>query len=366
MKLTLNSKLLATALLSLKSIAKPNGTHPELSNVVFKAEGETLTLIGMDLEKQLTIRIPCKVDKPGATTISCAKMSASVATLSDADLTIETDDKNQSKIKCAGYQALRPGLAVEDMPPFIESKDGVVVTIPIETLNAALKKSLLFCATQVESVGSRAHLRSVQIVSSDGKLRIQGTAGPRVLLYQTVIEYDSKIQCFIPADSIPAMSSLSNIGDAKLSMSSEVVSAETDVATFSTRLIEGQIQDLAKVVIPTELPIKITANRVQLLDLIGRVSVDTSENARGVDVTSDGKKLTIRAQDGNDVSQDSMAVKKGSGKIAFGINPDFLRDALKCMDGDEVTIECKDEMTAIVLREGPITCVISPMKIGKA
>lgn len=366
MKLTLPTKQLLAALATVKGIAKPSTTHPILSNVCISATADdTITLLGMDLEKQLTITMPAKVKEVGRTTLSCAKLHDSLAKARGADCVIETNDAHQSTIRVGNAVTKLLGLPPEDMPQPIELIKGTVVYISASMLNSFLGKSLVHSSTDK----SNGILQSVTALSRDGKLNFQATNRKRAIMCNTEIDFTADDLFIIPKESVPMMVSLASEGEIELKFCEGAMFVKTDNCSFATKLIEGRMPDF-KSAFPDVRPIEIMANREELIGVIEYAEVQTTEAAYRVSIGCDGSKIVAKGcgslvdnkEEGfMDMNQDSMPVMKGSSKIEFNINPLYFRDALKCMSNDEVKLEMVDHRMPVVIQEPGIICMIVPM-----
>lgn len=365
MKLTIPTKQLLAALATIKTIAKPSTTHPILSNVCITATAEGITLLGMDLEKQLTIDLPATVKKQGSTTLSCVKLHDSLAKARGADCQIETNDAHETTVRVGSAVTKLRGLAPEDMPQPIDASGGIVVHIPATTLAAHLTKSLVHSAIDK----SKAILQSITAVSRDGKLNFQATDNKRAIMCNPEIDFATKDQFIIPKESVPPIITLATDGEIEMMFCEGALIVKSDNAFFATKLIEGRLPDF-KTMLPNDLPVKITANREELIGIVEYAEVQTTELARRVALSCDGSKITAKGAGGvidsdkdtfMDMNEDAMQCAKGSSQIAFAVNPQSFRDSLKCFSGVDVTLEMVNEKQAIIIREPGIICMVMPM-----
>lgn len=362
MKITCSTKMLLAALSSQKSIIKPSRPHPILGNVCFIADGKTLTIEGMDLEKKKSLAIPCRVIKPGSVCINYAPLFAYLSTRSEPDCEISVDDKNVSTIKLGRSVNKMPGLPIGDRPPWVEPVNPKSLTIPAALFNECLTKSLVQAATE----DTRGYLVSVMFVSRNGMLNIQATNGQRMIIHYTDIPYAKNEQCIIPSDSISSLSTLATMGDVELKIGDNILTASVENCQYSTKLIEANVQDFEKTFPPQDkLGIKIIVEREKLLAEIVNAETQVSEERRSIAIVCDGSEITIQAQ-GQDIGNvtNPCDVKPRSHAISFAVNPQFMRDALNAFDEDEVTIHFLDEITPFLIRNESKVSVVYPQRLG--
>lgn len=367
MKLTIPTKLLLAALATIKPIAKPSTTHPIIGNVAITADKDSVTLMGMDLEKQLVITLPCKVKESGSTTMPCNRLHDWLSEVGAPECTIDTTKNHESTIKAGTAVCKILGMGVEDMPPSISVADGEGVMIPASIFNSFMSKSLL----HAHDDKSKALWMSVQLLVRNGMLNMQGTNGQRAVMCATELGFEEEGQFIVPRESVPAMVTVATEGELELLFGDGALSVKTEGCAFSTKLIEGVMPDYEKA-FPPERPIKITVNRQELERIVRIAEKGTSEQASHIILSCDGSKLTAKGSiavinNGNegffDMSEDYVKCKKGSGVIDVKCKPEYMRDALKCMANDEVTLEFVDNRTAFVIQEPGVSVMICPMRL---
>lgn len=375
MKFSIPSKQLASALATLKPIAKPNTTHVILGNVCITADKESVTLLAFDLDRQLEITLPAKVKKQGSATIPCNRLADFLEDL-DGECVIESSEVTnagppstteiQNVIRCGSAVAHIAGLPMDEFPPRIAVVEGSEIHMPAKQFNDLLSKSVL----NASSDESRATLCSVMIVAWNEKMEIWGADGRRGIICGTDIDMKSG-EHIVARESIPSMVKLSTDGEIAICFGENTMSVKAESIEFRTKLIEGTPPRLHQV-FPPELGLKIIANRTELDSIAKRAQKGTSEAATFIILECDGKTISASGQkvsktSGNDffdMNLDSAKVAKGSSPIKIQVNPQFFRDALKCMTKDEVTIQLIDDISPIVIEEGNVHCCMMPMRIG--
>jgi len=362
MKLTIPTKSLLTALTSLKSVAKPATTHPILSNIRLTATTDSVELMGMDLEKQLAIKLDCKVSEPGSTTINCTRLHALLSTRREQECSIATDEKHVSTVKCGQSVTKMPGLSPDEWPPMIETKDGIEITLDAKTFSDALTKSLVFASLDK----SRMILNSVFLVSRRGNLNIQATDGRRMVIFDTTTTLDSKESYIIPRESVPTIAAMCVAGNVTLTLSEGSLTASTGEQSLSTKLIEGSMGDFEKHFQKKEERTgKVIANREELLSEIDSAGTQVSELSKSISFECDGKSITVSARSKDEGSiTNRMECKSGSSAIKFGVSPSYFRDALKTIESEDVELEIKSDVDPIVIADGAVTMCVMPMRVA--
>jgi DNA polymerase-3 subunit beta len=68
MKLTIERAALMRCLNHVQSVVERRNTIPILSNVLIKADGDSLSMTTTDMDLEINESVAAKVDRPGATT----------------------------------------------------------------------------------------------------------------------------------------------------------------------------------------------------------------------------------------------------------------------------------------------------------
>ena len=137
--------------------------------------------------------------------------------------------------------------------------------------------------------------------------------------------------------------------EARFTLGSKHLMFQIGEATLVCRLLEGEFLDWRRV-LPTENPIKLTANVEQLNASIERVSLIVSERLKSPvrcvfsDNSADFKTVTTIG-----AAHDVCSVAGDGKNLEIGFNCRYLLDALKAVPAQEVTLELSNGLSPIVL-----------------
>jgi DNA polymerase-3 subunit beta len=92
MKLSIERAALLRAVSQAQSVVERRNTIPILANVLIEAEGDTASFRATDLDIEVVDRIPAKVERAGATTVSAVTLHEIVRKLPDGALVNITED----------------------------------------------------------------------------------------------------------------------------------------------------------------------------------------------------------------------------------------------------------------------------------
>src|SRR5437899_8375027 len=100
MEITVSKVELLRELTATQGVVERKTTIPILSNYLFEASGDKLSLTATDLDLSLRTACSAKVKKDGSCTIPARKLHDYVKLLPDADITIKLLDNHLVSIRC--------------------------------------------------------------------------------------------------------------------------------------------------------------------------------------------------------------------------------------------------------------------------
>src|SRR5207247_9382273 len=109
-------------------------TIPILSNYLFEAAGDKLSLTATDLDLSLRTACTAKVKKEGACTIPARKLYDYVRLLPDADITIKLLENHWVSIRCGRSNTKLVGMARSNFLALPMFPSAVVVKLPSAVL----------------------------------------------------------------------------------------------------------------------------------------------------------------------------------------------------------------------------------------
>jgi DNA polymerase-3 subunit beta len=135
-------------------------------------------------------------------------------------------------------------------------------------------------------------------------------------------------------------------------------------ATLTSNLVEGQFPPYDDV-IPKDTDKKMTASTADFLSAIRRAALLTTEESRGVRLAFNkkGLVLTSRSPESGEATINFPCKFEGA-DIEIGFNPNFVVDALKVVDTDEVSLEMQAPNRPGLLKAGAdFLYVIMPVNL---
>src|SRR5271169_1963980 len=111
MEIAVSKSDLLKELTATQGVVERKTTIPILSNFLFEAAGDRLTITATDLDLSLRTTCPAKVKKEGSCTIPARKLYDYVKLLPDADITIKLLENHWVSIRCGRSNTKMVGMA---------------------------------------------------------------------------------------------------------------------------------------------------------------------------------------------------------------------------------------------------------------
>ena len=172
-----------------------------------------------------------------------------------------------------------------------------------------------------------------------GKLVMAATDSYRLSVKETALVGDvPELEAIIPARALEELRRIAaGTEEIELGVQENQVVFGAEGVTLTTRRIDGQFPNY-KQLIPEAFEHDVTLPRDEFLEVVRRTAVMAQRNAPLRLRFEDGE-LTVSAQT-QDVgeSRESLPVAFSGEPLETGFNPDFLRDGIESVAGDQVVL----------------------------
>lgn len=364
MKFAVTKEALLDGLQRIQNVVSTRSTLPVLTNALLEATETGLRLTTTDLEVAVRCEIVAQVEKPGSTTLPARRLAAIVRELPASEITIESDAKNVSTIRCGSSYFKMFGLAKEEFPAFPSFKDAKTYTIKQSELRDGLRKTSY--AISVDE--TRYVLNGILFSYKENKLTLVATDGRRLALFDSDLEFPRSHErdFIVPTKAVTELQRLlGEDGEVQISVAENLVSFELNGSQLVSKLVEGNYPNYRQV-IPGEAKERVTLEREAFLTSVKRVALLSSDKTSSVRLNFTKNNLDITANTPEvGEARESLAVAYRGRDISIAFNPDFLMDPLRNLANDEVHIELIDEMSPGVIKiNTPFLYVIMPMRVS--
>lgn len=311
---------------------------PELEGILFKAHGKTLFLAGFDMDIGITTSFEARIIEEGDTVLPARLFGDIVRRLPEGTVTVTTDAKFNTVIQSGATEFTIAGFSAEEYPELPSVNDGVLFTVSQPILKSMIRQTLFAVS---KSDARPVHTGTKFEVSHD-TLRLISVDGSRLALRCEPVKSENELQFVIPGKTLSEMLKLFGEDDVPVSMSVGRRHVVMEIGRYAviSRLLDGEFLPYQKA-IPQTITTTVTVNTRAMIDAVERASLVISDRTRShliCEFKADGTvKLSCVTTVGS--ASDTLTARVSGEDIEMGFNSQFLLDALKNAESDEVKIE---------------------------
>jgi DNA polymerase III subunit beta len=371
MEITVSKFELLRELSATQGVVERKTTIPILSNYLFEAAGDRLSLTATDLDLSLRTSCNAKVKKEGSCTIPARKLHDYVKLLPDADITIKLLENHWVSIRCGRSNTKMVGMARSNFPSLPVFPTAGVVNIPAQVLRGMIARTSFAIANEE----SRYTLNGALMVLKPESITMVATDGHRLAHVERAGEkfdgVSGELKTLIPKKAMDELRSLVDSTDV------ETIEFAKDESTLffrigprllTSRQLTGQFPNY-EAVLPKDNSKSIALHGEDLGAAISRVAQFADERSRAVRLKLEKGELKLSASSTETgESEDSIETDYQGEPLTIGFNAQYITDFLKAAGSKDVRLELKDSQSAGQLRpaEGEdykYRYIVMPMRI---
>ncbi|MEA2126233.1 MAG: polymerase subunit beta [Solirubrobacteraceae bacterium] len=340
MKLSTSRDNLFTQLQTVTRAASTRSAIQALSGVQLTANAGGIELRATDMEIGLRVPLAGEVVREGAAVLPARLLVDVVRALPGADVSLELRAAEQDvELKGGNATFHIRTLRLEDFPPFPEAEEETRVQVPasafVETV-AKVQRS----ASRDET---RPVLTGIYVAASGDELRMVATDSYRLAVKETKLEspLEGSLEANVPARALAELTRILGAAEAEamsVSVRTNQVVFEVDGTVLSSRLIDGQFPNYRQL-LPDAYEHELRLSAGEVGDVVRRISLLAQKNAPLRLAFTEGEvTVSARTPDIGEASE-TIPVPFSGEAMEIGFNPDFLRDGLESMDGEDVLLK---------------------------
>ncbi len=371
MEITVSKFELLRELTATQGVVERKTTIPILSNYLFEAAGDKLSLTATDLDLSLRTSCSAKVKKEGACTIPARKLYDYVKLLPDADITIKLLENHWVSIRCGRSNTKMVGMARANFPSLPAFPTAGVVKIPAQVLRSMIAKT----GFAISSEESRYTLNGGLMMLKPESITMVATDGHRLAHVERSGEkfegVSGEMKTLVPKKAMDELKSLLDSTDA------ETIDFAKDESTLffrigqrllTSRQLTGQFPNF-EAVLPKEITKSVSVQGDELGAAIARVAQFADERSRAVRLKLEKGELKLSASSTETgESEDSIEIAYNGDPLTIGFNAQYLVDFIKASGAGEVKLEFKDPQSAGQMRPAEsedykYRYIVMPMRI---
>ena len=370
MEITVSKFELLRELTATQGVVERKTTIPILSNYLFEAAGDKLSLTATDLDLSLRTSCNAKVRKEGACTVPARKLYDYVKLLPDADIAIKLLENHWVSIRCGRSNTKMVGMAKSNFPSLPVFPSVGVIRIPTGVLRSMIAKTGFAIANEE----SRYTLNGALMVLKPESITMVATDGHRLAHIERSGEkfegVSGEMKTLIPKKAMDELKSLldSDVEAIDFAKDESTLFFRVGQRLLTSRQLTGQFPNY-EAVLPKDISKSIALHGEELGAAIARVAQFADERSRAVRLRLEKGELKISASSTETgESEDSIEVAYDGDPIAIGFNAQYLIDFIRATGSCDVKLELKDAQSAGQLRpaEGEdykYRYIVMPMRI---
>ena len=300
MEISINKEDFASGIRIVEKITAQKAIQPILSNILIETvSSDRIQFCATDLNLAIKYKTKAQVNSSGAVTVSSKKISEIVSKLSSTDITLKSSDETSNiRVKSGKTEFHLISINPEEFPksnPNTQADEFKTIVLNKNEFSKSLKQVLFAVSTQE----TQAVLTGVSFNVTGNVLELAATDGNRLTRIQKEIQnsIEEQIGFIVPGKTLSEVQRISTIiddEDITIKFSKNKVFFEFENLSFQSRLIEGSYPKYQQL-IPVNNDKKIIADRVELINVIERVSVMVSERTNVVKFNFTQGQLEISA-----------------------------------------------------------------------
>ncbi|MCS6936133.1 MAG: DNA polymerase III subunit beta [Candidatus Bipolaricaulota bacterium] len=330
---------------------------PILAGMKLETKKNQLTLAATDLERSIWCSVPIENRGGDEALVLNGELLAKIAQNLPADTlhlkTVEGTGKVEIRCGSALFDLFR--LPLEDYPelPVLPSKRLCL----LESRKLARGLELVTFAALSAKETSRLSLTGVNLVLEKDTLKIVATNGYRLACKTETLpkKAEGQGEFLVAADSLRDLAGILAQVEAEhveVYQSENYLFFKMGSIVFVGRLIEEAYPDFEKV-IPRDNAIGLILERKGFLEALQRAQITAAEESDAVILSVEDGKLTISSQAAEKgEAQEVLDLKKRAPAIKISFRAEYLIDALKRLQSEEVRLWLADAESAGLLEPG--------------
>lgn len=342
-----------------------------LTNLVISAGSGELSVVATDLEVSLKQTIGAKVSEPGSVAVSARKLFEIVRECTSPELTVRSLDAHWVGVSYGRSNFRLMGIDASDHPgmPATSGTGEALASFELEAEELAeIIGKTLFAVSHDDT---RSNLAGVHLDGGarKGAIRLVATDGHRLAMVDRKAKGTSpKEGVILPRKGLSEV--LKVLPEVTGTVTVQIVGNEAVVelpgCTLTMRLVEGSFPDY-KQVVPKESPNVLQVDRDAFLQTVRRISLLSSEKARGIRLGMSSGRLEISANnpDLGEASED-LEVEYTGPDMEIGFNARYILDVLQVLpEGSKVELGLGDQLSPGVVKgaDAGYSYVVMPMRI---
>lgn len=352
MKIQISKEELLPSLSNVISVVEKRQTLPILGNVFIKTENNKMTLVGSDLETEITtVLLNVNADN-GEITVSARKLFDICRALPDESMIELSLEENKMNIHSGKSKFNLQTLAAVEYPR-LESNDWEVDFVIKQNELANLFSSTSFAMAQQDV---RYFLNGLLFETNNDSITTVATDGHRLAknTIKSAVTTNNLIQSIIPRKAVQEIIKFIDSESEEtlqIKINNSHISITSNNYHFISKLIDGRYPEYQKV-IPNNLDKQVLINKAHFSEVLTRTAILSNEKFRGVSVFFKENLLVVNSRNpDHEEAKDEMIIDYKGEETEIGFNVNYLLEVIRQCVTEEIIFYFKDAATSGVIKE---------------
>jgi DNA polymerase-3 subunit beta len=338
LKLTTKKEELVSKLSIISRAVSTRAVTQALSGILVAVSEDGVTLAATDGEMGLRTALDAEIASAGSVLLPGRLLSELARSFGDATVEVESREAERDvEIRSGGSSFHLRVLPAEDFPKLPDDA-GEPLKIPA----GALAETAELVARAASRDDMRPVLTGVLVTAAGEEMTMVATDSYRLAVKRTALEsgIGGELEANIPARALRELSRVvtsEGVEEVSVSLLPNQAVFKAGAIVLNTRLIDGQFPNFRQL-LPESYEHDVRLPRTELLEVTRRVSQLAQRNAPLRLSFAPGElKVSASTPDVGDAEETMPAAFEGE-PLEIGFNPEFLREGIESVEGDEVML----------------------------
>lgn len=339
MKFIVSSAALLKELSSINGVITTNPVVPILENFLFEIVDNKLTITASDLQTSMITELEVESKESGNIAVPAKILIDTLKNLPEQPVTFSIDTSSYSiEISSDNGHYKLAGENATDFPKVPAVSPDFSVTMSTDVLHRAINNTIF--ATSSDEL--RPAMTGVYMNLTETNSTFVGTDGHKLIRYRRVdVATSNGNAIIVPRKGLNMLKNTLPSENIDVTVDFNVSNAFFRFGNLKMicRLIDERYPDYENV-IPTDNPIKMTIERLEMLSSLKRISIYANKTTHQVRLKITGSELLISAEDldfANEANERLVCEHEGD-DIEIGFNSKFLIEMLANVESKQVAM----------------------------
>jgi len=323
---------------------------PHLEGIYFKAGESIITMIGNNTEIAIKANFFAEIEEEGEVVLNAKNFFDMIRLMPEGIIEIEVNENLNTIIKNGKTKYETIGLSADGFPMIEEIQSDFFIKLTENKLKDLIRRTGFSIGTNDSKITFTGALFEID----NDSLKVVTLDGFRMAVRkEEIYPTDVNTSYIIPGKSLKELSKILSDSEKeiKIEFTNKKAVIKIENYEFYTKLIEGEFFNYEQI-IPKNAEIKARVKTKKLIEAIERISlIVTTDNKTPVKFDINDAEIKLETISRIGKAEDYVEVLKTGPDIEIGFNHNFILDALKATETEEVLIDFTNSVSPCIIRQ---------------